>query len=593
LNLLQLAPGGHMGRFCVWTEAAFAKLDPIYGEKVNVSYNPRPRGGTPKGKKWDTRSGIWVDKTNDQKIMHRIILEPRTGKDAHRRLSSSKESQVDTSNKPTISKAQPHLAAIIVAFRALVKHALGTFPCVYVKGSRMHYSDVLNSFLSILHPDCYHLFLHEENNLIPNGDNKFSLEQHPKMHSASMNLCTLGIFIVHAFTKPKIDVSSTFGRNLRSTLLTLSSCILAELLIDREKDELTAVRKKLLNNVLSAIVNAKNTSIEHGGMTTFDKDEKTEVSAMIFEERAKMVVNWEKMPDKLRLMLGISDKTMELIHSTISAGVNHPNNTQFKVLLCQCVRMYENLVAIEGFTAFEGEISTLRLTGTLKNDADDDNTSCNCKDDDAEIMKKVIRVATLVNGGLRLVSGSGGRLFYGVKEGGSIMVNNLALLNVLEAINKLMDERTEMGKLGYEVELTLTGAGVRGNEFVLKVGQDQKLRTATKKEWIKTGFDLCAIVIPLDKNGHAIAEGTLALLNIDFNANVRIFHKEMKKLWKNSNEEHRLTKVLRERRAAKKKENEESEKRDAPANAEAEAEAPPKKKAKVLRCSLLSLPLKS
>jgi large subunit ribosomal protein L4e len=31
LNLLQLAPGGHMGRFCVWTQAAFEKLDTIYG----------------------------------------------------------------------------------------------------------------------------------------------------------------------------------------------------------------------------------------------------------------------------------------------------------------------------------------------------------------------------------------------------------------------------------------------------------------------------------------------------------------------------------------------------------------------------------
>jgi large subunit ribosomal protein L4e len=31
LNLLQLAPGGHMGRFCVWTQAAFEKLDSIYG----------------------------------------------------------------------------------------------------------------------------------------------------------------------------------------------------------------------------------------------------------------------------------------------------------------------------------------------------------------------------------------------------------------------------------------------------------------------------------------------------------------------------------------------------------------------------------
>lgn len=31
LNLLKLAPGGHVGRLCVWTEDAFAKLDDIYG----------------------------------------------------------------------------------------------------------------------------------------------------------------------------------------------------------------------------------------------------------------------------------------------------------------------------------------------------------------------------------------------------------------------------------------------------------------------------------------------------------------------------------------------------------------------------------
>ncbi len=31
LNLLQLAPGGHIGRFCVWTESAMEKLDTIYG----------------------------------------------------------------------------------------------------------------------------------------------------------------------------------------------------------------------------------------------------------------------------------------------------------------------------------------------------------------------------------------------------------------------------------------------------------------------------------------------------------------------------------------------------------------------------------
>ena len=31
LNLLLLAPGGHMGRFCIWSQAAFEKLDALYG----------------------------------------------------------------------------------------------------------------------------------------------------------------------------------------------------------------------------------------------------------------------------------------------------------------------------------------------------------------------------------------------------------------------------------------------------------------------------------------------------------------------------------------------------------------------------------
>merc|ERR1719245_513205 len=31
LNLLKIAPGGHVGRFCIWTESAFTRLDNIYG----------------------------------------------------------------------------------------------------------------------------------------------------------------------------------------------------------------------------------------------------------------------------------------------------------------------------------------------------------------------------------------------------------------------------------------------------------------------------------------------------------------------------------------------------------------------------------
>ena len=37
LNLLQLAPGGHLGRFVIWTSAAFAALDEIYGSTTTPS----------------------------------------------------------------------------------------------------------------------------------------------------------------------------------------------------------------------------------------------------------------------------------------------------------------------------------------------------------------------------------------------------------------------------------------------------------------------------------------------------------------------------------------------------------------------------
>jgi large subunit ribosomal protein L4e len=37
LNLLQLAPGGHMGRFCIWSAPALAKLDAIYGTYTEKS----------------------------------------------------------------------------------------------------------------------------------------------------------------------------------------------------------------------------------------------------------------------------------------------------------------------------------------------------------------------------------------------------------------------------------------------------------------------------------------------------------------------------------------------------------------------------
>jgi len=37
LNLLQLAPGGHIGRFCIWTKSAFARLAQLWGSTTRQS----------------------------------------------------------------------------------------------------------------------------------------------------------------------------------------------------------------------------------------------------------------------------------------------------------------------------------------------------------------------------------------------------------------------------------------------------------------------------------------------------------------------------------------------------------------------------
>jgi large subunit ribosomal protein L4e len=41
LNLLQLAPGGHLGRFCIWLKDAFERLDALYGSYKKPSKEKR------------------------------------------------------------------------------------------------------------------------------------------------------------------------------------------------------------------------------------------------------------------------------------------------------------------------------------------------------------------------------------------------------------------------------------------------------------------------------------------------------------------------------------------------------------------------
>lgn len=42
LNLLQLAPGGHVGRFCIWTKSAFEKLDKVLRPSFEINLNFLP-----------------------------------------------------------------------------------------------------------------------------------------------------------------------------------------------------------------------------------------------------------------------------------------------------------------------------------------------------------------------------------------------------------------------------------------------------------------------------------------------------------------------------------------------------------------------
>ena len=52
LNLLQLAPGGHVGRFVIWTESAIAKLDEVYESKSGFTYVHSSRFWLVRVKRW-------------------------------------------------------------------------------------------------------------------------------------------------------------------------------------------------------------------------------------------------------------------------------------------------------------------------------------------------------------------------------------------------------------------------------------------------------------------------------------------------------------------------------------------------------------
>ena len=56
LNILKLAPGGHVGRFVIWTESAFKKLDGLM--ELGESPLPPRLGGTCPSPRWRTPTSL-------------------------------------------------------------------------------------------------------------------------------------------------------------------------------------------------------------------------------------------------------------------------------------------------------------------------------------------------------------------------------------------------------------------------------------------------------------------------------------------------------------------------------------------------------
>lgn len=77
LNLLQLAPGGHMGRFCVWTEGALRKLDLLYG---TGKYSAKLKRGYCLPKSMMTNSDV-VRVINSDEVQS--VVRPKAKKPMH------------------------------------------------------------------------------------------------------------------------------------------------------------------------------------------------------------------------------------------------------------------------------------------------------------------------------------------------------------------------------------------------------------------------------------------------------------------------------------------------------------------------------
>jgi len=101
LNLLQLAPGGHLGRFCVWTEAAFARLDAIFGTLLEKS---KEKTGFTLGRSPMVNADLarLINSNEVQAVVNAAVRD--------RRLSRQKKNPLK--NKAAMAKLNPYAAVV-------------------------------------------------------------------------------------------------------------------------------------------------------------------------------------------------------------------------------------------------------------------------------------------------------------------------------------------------------------------------------------------------------------------------------------------------------------------------------------------------
>merc|ERR1712117_695400 len=100
LNLLKLAPGGHLGRFCVWSQSAFAKLDSIYGTWRKKS-TEKSNYNLPRAKMTVADVAALINSDAIQSVV-------RPAKPASRRASIKKN---PLKNKNVLYRLNPHAKA--------------------------------------------------------------------------------------------------------------------------------------------------------------------------------------------------------------------------------------------------------------------------------------------------------------------------------------------------------------------------------------------------------------------------------------------------------------------------------------------------